>query len=351
MADSPPLSPTAISQLLALHDVALVRYERTPLGSESASYFVEAMADDQPLALVLSLRPARPTPANADFIPDLLDALHAAGMPVPKVLRAAAGAANSSAYANVDGQRALLCTRLPGSHLLAPGSEASADHAVADHPVADTAAAAAIGRFLACMHLIARPLQATAPAHARDGQWLAAAAQRVQALLPWSTRTLLADALAGVGALFARADVRALPQAVVHGDLFPDNALFDAGRLSGVIDFHHAGRGARIFDLAVTVNAWAGKPDGQLDASMADAVVAGYCAQTPLLRREIALLPAFRAHAALCFSLSRLGVRLLTPEARGHDPQPLLERLRNELEAMRAPLATWTAGAASRAER
>lgn len=79
----------------------------------------------------------------------------------------------------------------------------------------------------------------------------------------------LAPAIALIGDelafLAGRAAGRAqLATAVIHQDLFPDNVLFRAGKRPVLIDFEQAADGARLYDLAVLVNAWcfdAGEPD------------------------------------------------------------------------------------------
>jgi len=43
---------------------------------------------------------------------------------------------------------------------------------------------------------------------------------------------------------------------VIHGDLFLDNALFNNGELSGVVDFIEACEGDFLFDLAVVAISW-----------------------------------------------------------------------------------------------
>lgn len=43
---------------------------------------------------------------------------------------------------------------------------------------------------------------------------------------------------------------------IIHGDLFPDNLLFDKGELSGVMDFSSSSNGAFQFDLAVFLMSW-----------------------------------------------------------------------------------------------
>ncbi len=45
---------------------------------------------------------------------------------------------------------------------------------------------------------------------------------------------------------------------VIHGDLFPDNALFDKDKLKAVIDFSNASIGDIYFDIAVTLFSWCG---------------------------------------------------------------------------------------------
>jgi homoserine kinase type II len=324
MAVISPLPTHAVAALLAEYGLTLAGCEPAPLGIENTNYFVDADdAGGHRHALVLTVLSPLASDAQASFVAALLDVLHRAGLPVPRLLRA-----GGRVQASIAGCRALLCQRLAGGHLLPHGEVALPG---------DAAAAAAIGRFLARMHRAAAPLQHAAPAHPRDPAWLHATLAQVEARLPWSMRSRLATACGFARALLARADVQALPGAIVHGDLFPDNALFRDGHLTGVIDFHHAARAARIFDIAVAANAWAGRADGSLDADRADAITAGYASVSRLSGRELALLPSFRAYTAVAFCLSRLRVRLLEPGLPGHDPEPLQRRLDDELSGIVAP--------------
>ena len=52
---------------------------------------------------------------------------------------------------------------------------------------------------------------------------------------------------------------------IIHGDLFPDNALFIDDELSGVIDFSDASIGDRYFDIAVVIFSWCADDIGKID--------------------------------------------------------------------------------------
>ena len=48
-----------------------------------------------------------------------------------------------------------------------------------------------------------------------------------------------------------------LPKTVVHADIFPDNVFVVDGHVKGVIDFYFSATDFMVYDLAITVNAWA----------------------------------------------------------------------------------------------
>ncbi len=226
----------------------------------------------------------------------VLAAAAAAGLPVAAPL----ADRNGRFVTTVAGKPALLAPRLPGAHPDTPNERQCA----------------AVGRFLARFHRATAPLAANVPQHPRDANWMATTRERTQALLPWAERQRLADAIAAASQLLARTDVRRLPHAVVHGDLFRDNALFAGSSLTGVLDFHHAARAALVFDLAVTINDWC-VSDTRLDQARAWALLRAYDAIRPLAAAELWFLPAFMLLAATAFWLSRLQARA---SARGDAP-------------------------------
>jgi homoserine kinase type II len=114
--------------------------------------------------------------------------------------------------------------------------------------------------------------------------------------------------------------------APIHGDLFRDNALFQGGTLSGVIDFYHACDDFYVQDIAITINDWCKNPSGDIDENLKQSLITGYETRRPLEAEEIELLPLFQKIGAARFSLTRL----LSGEQGEHlkDPQEFLQLLR-----------------------
>jgi len=97
-----------------------------------------------------------------------------------------------------------------------------------------------------------------------------------------------------------------LPTGVIHGDLFRDNALFNDAELAGVLDLYDSSDGVFIYDLAVTVNDWCTKPNGELNNIKTQSLLAAYHQYRPLEKNEQNAWPKALRSSALRFWLSRL---------------------------------------------
>lgn len=250
---------------------ALIDHAGIAAGMQNSNYFVTTASGRYVLTLFEQI-----DPAELDFYLALQAHLAAAGVPAPQP------------FADTDGLRwrmlcgkpAALCSCLPGKAVETP----------------DVAQCAAVGRALAQLHGAARDFPKPPP-NPCGAAWRAQVGARLLSVLSGADASLLADELA----YQAAQDWSALPQGVIHADLFRDNALWSAdGQLSGVLDFYFAGADALLFDLAVVVNDWCA------DEARFRALVDGYADGRPFTAAEIQAWPALRRAAALRFWLLRL---------------------------------------------
>lgn len=105
-----------------------------------------------------------------------------------------------------------------------------------------------------------------------------------------------------------------LPAGPIHADYFPDNVLFEADALSGVIDFGFACTDCFAYDLAIALNAWGFDGTGGARPNVLKAFMMGYGRLRALTAREAAALPILLRGAAVRFALSRLHDQMF------HDP-------------------------------
>lgn len=247
-------------------------------GSENSNFFVSLEQAECVLTLV-----ERGPVDELPFFVELLEVLHQAGLPVPYALHTPEG----EALRVLAEKPALLQPRLSGSHVTVPNLH----HCVE------------VGRLLARLHLAtqAQPLERPSD---RGLDWMLREGPLCAVNLPEDQLPLLRETLEEAAALKCR--VAELPRANLHADLFRDNVLFDGPHLSGVIDFYNACSGPMLYDIAIAVNDWCSHPDGELEASRAQALLAGYSALRHFSPLEAELWPVMLRIACLRFWLSRL---------------------------------------------
>jgi homoserine kinase type II len=145
------------------------------------------------------------------------------------------------------------------------------------------------------------------------------------------TDSVIAGLGAEIGSELATLEARwpaALPQGVIHADLFPDNVFFLGEALSGLIDFYFACTDMLAYDVAVALNAWCFETDGSLNITKARALLSGYRGVRALSADEIAALPLLARGAALRFLLTRLYDWLTVPKGALVVPKDPLEYYR-----------------------
>jgi homoserine kinase type II len=310
-----PVSAAELAEWLGHYSVgALVDCEPIKAGIENSNYFVTTTQGRYVLTLFERL-PAEELP----FYVNLMAHLARHGIPCPAPI-----ADLSDQYLRTLREKpAALVTRLPGRSLERPG----------------VAECAELGALLGRMHLAARSYPAYLD-NPRGPKWWRFAAREVAPFLGEAQKALLESELE-FQAAHRFAD---LPRGPVHADLFRDNALFDNGRISGVIDFYFAGVDCLVYDVAVCANDWClvdPQRDRRLDEERTRALLAAADAVRPFSALERDAWPAMLRAAALRFWLSRLyDFHLPRPGmlVHAHDP----EHFREVLQLRRqAPPPAW----------
>ena len=246
-------------------------------GTENSNFFVATECGEYVLTLI-----ERGSVDDLPFLVSLLGRLRQAGLPVPYAIADRDG----QAVQQLNQRPALLQPRLPGRHV---------EHADASH-------CRALGQALARLH------DATAGAAMqrrsdRGLDWMVAQSEALIDAGDPEMRSLLEHTLHILARL--RDQRPALPEAVLHGDLFRDNVLFEGHHVTGIIDFYNAFSGWALYDVAICVNDWCLAQAGGLDEHRAEALLAGYAGLRRFTPQEAEYWPDLLRVAALRFWLSR----------------------------------------------
>jgi homoserine kinase type II len=233
---------------------ALDDWARIEAGTINSNYRVDAGA----IRAFVRVNEGK-TAADIDYEVALVDAIRAAGVRTPAILSTPAG---ERAVWRLD-RPVMLFEWIDGAHR-SPGEITATD----------------VGEVAASLSGLHRATESFGLR--RDGIYRTPDIARRFAGFSGSSDPELADAIAVIAEeldfLDRHAAVRsALPRAVIHQDLFPDNVLWSDGELPPVlIDFEQAADGARLYDLAVLINSWCFGVDLELETDRLAAAVAGF---------------------------------------------------------------------------
>jgi len=299
-----PVSESQLAAWLKNYSVgALAALEPIAAGIENTNYFVTT--DQGRYVLTLFERLAA---AELPFYLGLMAHLARHGIPCPAPVADFA----DRYLGSLNGKPAALVTRLAGASIENPGAAHCAE----------------LGALLARMHLAGRSYGGFLE-NPRGPKWWRGAARQARPFLD-APRAALLEAELRVQAQHRFPD---LPRGAVHADLFRDNALFDGGRITGVIDFYFAGVDCFVYDLAVCANDWClvdPARDRRLEEARTLALLAGYRGVRPLQPGERDAWPVMLRAAALRFWLSRLLDKHLPRSGElvtVHDPEHFLDIL------------------------
>lgn len=273
-----PVSRSELEAFLQRFELGrLIDFSGIAGGTENSNFFVATEHGEYVLTLI-----ERGPAADLPFLISLLERLQQAGLPVPYALADRQG----QVLQQLRQRPALLQPKLAGRHV----EQADASHCQA------------LGQMLARLH----GATAGSGLQRRSDRGLDWMLEQGRALLERGEaqqQALLAEVLPIVERL--RGQRPGMPEAVLHGDLFRDNVLFEGHHLTGLIDFHNAFSGWALYDVAICVNDWCLAADGGLDQRRAEALLAGYASQRRFTALEADNWPDLLRVAALRFWLSR----------------------------------------------
>lgn len=271
----------AVAQFLTDYDVGEpVSLKGIAEGVENSNFLL--VTDRAPF--ILTLYEARVQEADLPFFLGLMQHLAARGIHCPQPVAGRDG----QALRRLAGRPAVLVTFLQG---LWP-REIEVPHC------------AELGRALAQLHHAGSDFAMTRANDLSVSGWrplLEASLPRADSVQPGLAAALSAELD------FLEAEwPTGLPQGTVHADLFPDNAFFLDGRLTGIIDFYFACTDLLAYDLSVCLNSWCFSAPDRLEPERSAALLRQYHARRPLTPEELEALPILCRGSALRFTLTRL---------------------------------------------
>ncbi len=280
----------------------LLSFKGIAEGVENTNYMVHTSKG----TFILTLYERRVEVADLPFYLGLMEHLAANGVTCPTPVRTIDG----KNLGQLAGRPAALVTFLEGLWVRRP----SADHC------------AAVGRAMAQMHLggegfaLKRPnalgLNGWRPLYERF-------APRAGEIAPELVNLVESE----LGFLEANWP-GALPQGIIHADLFPDNVFFLGEELSGLIDFYFACNDALAYDIAVSLNAWCFEKDLSFNITKGKAFLRGYEEVRKITPAEREAMPTLARGAAMRFLLTRAYDWLHTPKDALVSPKNPIEYVR-----------------------
>ncbi|HMK70501.1 MAG TPA: homoserine kinase [Xanthobacteraceae bacterium] len=295
-----------LAPFLAGYDLGeLLAYKGIAEGVENSNFLIHTSRG----YFILTLYERRVAERDLPFFLALMEHLASRGITCPQPVKNQAG----QTLGRLAGRPAAIVTFLDGMWIRRP----SAAHC------------AALGEALARLHRAGADFpmrRENALSVAGWRQLYAVCGGRANEVQPGLTSVLTAelDTLQG-------AWPRALPQGVIHADLFPDNVFFLGDKLSGMIDFYFACTDTLAYDVAICLNAWCFEQDHSYNVTKGRALLASYAKTRPLSSQEWEQLPLLSRGAALRFLLTRLVDWLDVPPGalvRPKDPIEYLRKLR-----------------------
>src|ERR1700694_2096878 len=292
-----------LAEFLGTYDIGgLLSYKGIAEGVENSNFLLHTAAGH----FILTLYEKRVAASDLPFFLALMEHLASRGIVCPQPVKNRKG----KTLGLVAGRPAAIVTFLEGMWIRRP----------------DARHCAAVGEALAKLHLAGADFHPTRPNALSLAGWrtlYAHCSARADEVQP-GLKGIIENELAAL----EKSWPRALPQGVIHADLFPDNVFFLGDRLSGLIDFYFACTDTLAYDIAICLNAWCFENDYSYNVTKGRALLQGYAKVRAFSPAERAALPLLARGAAMRFLLTRLVDWLNVPPGALVKPKDPLEYYR-----------------------
>ena len=306
MAVYTDVSAEDLAAFIAGYDLGeLLSYKGIAEGVENSNFLLHTAAGH----FILTLYEKRVSASDLPFFLALMEHLASRGIVCPQPVKNRKG----KTLGLVAGRPAAIVSFLDGLWIRRP----------------DARHCAAVGEALARLHLAGadfHPTRLNALSLAGWRSLYAHCSGRADEVQP-GLKAIIENELAAL----EKSWPRALPQGVIHADLFPDNVFFLGDRLSGLIDFYFACTDTLAYDIAICLNAWCFENDYSYNVTKGRALLQGYAKIRRLSDGELEAMPVLARGAALRFLLTRLVDWLDVPPGamvRPKSPQEYFRKLR-----------------------
>ncbi len=293
-------------RFLADYDLGeLLAYKGIAEGVENSNFLVHTARGN----FILTLYEKRVAAGDLPFFLALMEHLASRGITCPQPVKNK----KDGVLGKIAGRPAAIVTFLDGMWIRRPSASNCA----------------AVGEALAKLHLAGASFAKKRTNALSVGSWRALfeqAKDRGDAVKPGLCASIEKEL-----AKLEKAWPRALPQGVIHADLFPDNVFFLGEKLSGLIDFYFACTDTLAYDVAICLNAWCFESDHSYNVTKGRALLKSYVKSRALDAAEKESLPLLARGAALRFLLTRLVDWLAVPDGalvRPKDPLEYFRKLR-----------------------
>jgi homoserine kinase type II len=269
------LSKQEISELLECFDLGnYVAHKGISAGVENTNYFVTT--SDHELVLTLFEKHSF---EELPFYLKLGEHLYKDHCKVPQPFRSRDG----EFLQRIKKKPAVFIERLKGEHVQA-----------------DPNLAIEIAVAMADIHISTEAFNEEHP-HSHGANWVINTAEKILPSLSKEDQHLLEAATQIITAI-----PNDLPMGIIHADLFHDNALFEHGKITGIIDWYFAGIDSFVLDIAIAMNDWCLTPNSLLDFNQCARFLDAYQSHRSLSALEKTSVIPLQIQAATRFWLSRL---------------------------------------------